>query len=182
MAVQLLEQDGFGAAHGGAHAGGGQVEGGGDLGVAEAAVPEHERGSRLSAARTALRSSRVTTRSATSGATVGPSSAASSRAVRRRPERSRLRAVWVAATVSQPRASPAGTDERPKERNTSWATATEGVRDPRTRAATDTTRPYSARKTDSRSARTSARMPAPSSVEGRVAPRARGSTAAVTDG
>src|SRR3954452_8246010 len=44
MAVQLLEQDGFGAAHGGAHAPGGQVEGGGDLGVAEAAVPEDQRG------------------------------------------------------------------------------------------------------------------------------------------
>src|SRR3954469_4769212 len=45
MAVQLLEQDGFGAAHGGAHASGGQVESGGDLGVAEAAVPEHQGGS-----------------------------------------------------------------------------------------------------------------------------------------
>src|SRR5918995_1700169 len=43
MAVQLLEQDGLGAAHGGAHAPGGQIEGGGDLGVAEAAVPEHQR-------------------------------------------------------------------------------------------------------------------------------------------
>src|SRR5829696_1114884 len=44
MAVQLLEQYGFGAAHGGAHASGGHVECGGDLGVAEAAVPEDERG------------------------------------------------------------------------------------------------------------------------------------------
>src|SRR4029453_14852813 len=98
MAVQLLEQDGLGAAHGGAHAPWGQIECGGDLGVAEAAVPEHQRGwplwrsvggaaagelgplcrspsaaaclcgSRASAARTELRSSRVMTRSATSGA------------------------------------------------------------------------------------------------------------------
>ena len=75
-----------------------------------------------------------------SGTTVGPSSADSSRALRRRPERSRLRAVWVAATVSQPVASAAGTEERPKERNTSWATSSAWSRDPRTRAATATTR------------------------------------------
>src|SRR3954451_7966811 len=44
MAVQLLEQGGLGAAHGGAHAPWGHVECGGDLGVAEAAVPEDQRG------------------------------------------------------------------------------------------------------------------------------------------
>ena len=43
--------------------------------------------------------------------------------LRRRPERIRLSAVCAAATDSQPQASPAGTEERPKERKTSCATS-----------------------------------------------------------
>ena len=44
MTVQLLAKCGFGASDGGADAAGGQIECGGDLGVAQAAVAQHERG------------------------------------------------------------------------------------------------------------------------------------------
>ena len=51
--------------------------------------------------------------------------------------------MCAAATDSQPAASPAGTDERLKARNTSWATSSASSREPSTRAATATTRGYS---------------------------------------
>src|SRR5688500_10525354 len=44
MTAQLLAQSGLGAPHGGADAAGGEVERRGDLGVAQPAVPQHERG------------------------------------------------------------------------------------------------------------------------------------------
>ena len=84
--------------------------------------------------------------------------AISSRELRRRPERSTFSAVWAAATESQPPASPAGTDERPRDRNTSCATSSAWSREPSTRAATPTTRGYSRRKISSRSARTAPRV------------------------
>jgi hypothetical protein len=48
--------------------------------------------------------------------------------------------VWAAATDSQPVASPAGTDDRLKDRKTSCATSSASAREPSTRAATATTR------------------------------------------
>ena len=48
--------------------------------------------------------------------------------------------MWAAATVSQPVASPAGTEDRLNDRNTSCATSSASAREPSTRAATATTR------------------------------------------
>jgi hypothetical protein len=42
MTVQLLAQGGLGAPHGGAHAAGGEIKSGSNLGVAEAAVPQNK--------------------------------------------------------------------------------------------------------------------------------------------
>ena len=47
--------------------------------------------------------------------------------------------MWAAATLSHPRASAAGTEERPNDRNTSCATSSAESRAPSTRAATPTT-------------------------------------------
>jgi hypothetical protein len=47
MTVQLLAQGGLGASHGGAHAAGGEIKSGSDLGVAEATVPQDKGNSLL---------------------------------------------------------------------------------------------------------------------------------------
>src|SRR3954454_15466237 len=146
MAVQLLEQDGFGAAHGGAHASRGQVESGGELGVAQAAVPEHQGGSLagrqpgecgpdgspLVAADHEVGDVGHHGQTVVGDLFAGATTAAGGAKVKS--------GVWGPGPVSQRRAPPAGPEEGPRTRTTSWATSSAESREPRTRAATPTTR------------------------------------------